>query len=113
MKNLELKGKKFCFTGECSNRDLFIKTLESQGMEYSTEINESLDFLFVGKNAGSRVVKAKTFDNIKGFLINEENLNIEDYKFLKDLKIEDLFLISFFIEIGNYESFLSIIDLYS
>ena len=59
------------------------------------------------------MVKAKTFDNIKGFLINEENLNIEDYKFLKDLKIEDLFLISFFIEIGNYESFLSIIDLYS
>ena len=50
MKNLELKGKKFCFTGECSNRDLFIKTLESQGMEYSTEINESLDFLYQNLN---------------------------------------------------------------
>ena len=107
MKNLELEGKKFCFTGEFSDRKLFINKLESQGMQYCTEINKNLDFLFVGKNAGSRVVKSKTFDNIQIVLIKEVSLDTEKFYYLKDLSIDNLFSIALLHDIGSVEEFIN------
>ncbi|EEF84399.1 NAD-dependent DNA ligase LigA [Borreliella spielmanii] len=76
-KNKLLLGKKFCITGSFGDysRSIVIDKLENKGAIFQTCVTRSLDFLIVGKKAGTKLKKAlnlnikiMSFEDIKSYL---------------------------------------------